>query len=208
MTETDALKRLLTEAGVKDLDSAAAEAAARFAERAAADGAADVAYARVDTPLGTTTVAGTRRGLVAVGLPNRALDEFLAELSVGLSPRVVEAPGRLDEIRRELEEYFDGRRHTFDVPLDWTLVPGGFYREVLRATAKLPFGVTATYGEIAGRAGNPRAHRAAGTALGSNPIPIVVPCHRILRSGGDPGNYAGGAEMKRWLLRLEGVLGE
>lgn len=208
MSETDALKRLLTEAGVADLDSAAAEAAARFAERAATEGAAEVAYARVDTPLGATTVAATGRGVVAVGLPNRALDEFLTELTTGLSPRVVEAPGRLDEVRRELEEYFEGRRRTFDVPVDWTLVPGGFYRKVLRATAELPFGVTVTYGEIAGRAGNPRAHRAAGTALGSNPIPIVVPCHRIVRSGGDPGNYGGGPEMKRWLLRLEGALGE
>lgn len=208
MSEHDALRRLLTEADADALDVAAAEAATRFAERAAAEGAADVAYARVDTPLGAATVAATGRGLVAVGLPNRRLDEFLAELSVGISPRLVEAPGRLDEIRRELDEYFEGRRRSFDVPLDWTLVPGGFYRKVLRETARLPFGTTLTYGEIAARAGNPRAHRAAGTALGSNPIPIVVPCHRILRSGGDPGNYGGGPEMKRWLLRLEGALRE
>ncbi|HEY8465374.1 MAG TPA: methylated-DNA--[protein]-cysteine S-methyltransferase [Solirubrobacterales bacterium] len=208
MSEADALRRLLTEADAADLDAVAAAAAARFAERAAAEGVAEVAYAQVDTPLGVATVAGTSRGLVAVALPNRDLDEFLTKLSVGISPRVVEAPGRLDEVRRELEEYFAGERRSFDVPLDWRLVPGGFYRKVLRATAKLPYGKTLTYSEIAARAGNPRAHRAAGTALGSNPIPIVVPCHRILRSGGDPGNYGGGPEMKRWLLRLEGVLGE
>lgn len=199
-----ALRRLLAEAG-GELETAAAAAAARFAERAAAEGAARVAYARLETPLGVATVAATSRGIVAVGLPNRSLDEFLAELSVGLSPRLVEAPGRLDEARRQLEEYFEGRRRDFALPLDWTLVPGGFYRRVLRATARLPFGATATYGEIAARAGNPRAHRAAGTALGLNPIPILVPCHRIVRSGGDPGNYGGGPEMKRWLLRLEGA---
>jgi methylated-DNA-[protein]-cysteine S-methyltransferase len=198
------LRRLLAEAG-GELEPAAAEAAARFAERAAAEGAARVAYARVETPFGPATVAATRSGIVAVGLPNRRLDEFLAELSVGVSPRLVEAPGRLDEARRQLEEYFEGQRRSFTLPLDWKLVPGGFYRRVLRATARLPFGATATYGEIAARAGNPRAHRAAGTALGSNPIPILVPCHRIVRAGGDPGNYGGGPEMKRWLLRLEGA---
>lgn len=185
-----------------------ARLAGAFAERAAAEGAARVSYATVDTPIGPTRVAATRRGLVAVSLPNRSLDEFLAELAAGVSPRLVEAPGALDEERRELEEYFAGSRTAFDLPLDWRLVRGGFYRKVLRATARLPFGVTATYGEIAGAAGNPRAHRAAGTALGSNPIPIVVPCHRIVRTGGDPGNYGGGPEVKRWLLRLEGALAD
>lgn len=185
-----------------------ASLAGAFAERAAAEGVARVSYATVDTPIGPTRVAATRRGLVAVSLPNRSLDEFLEELAAGVSPRLVEAPGALDEERRELEEYFAGSRTAFDLPLDWQLVPGGFYRKVLRATARLPFGVTATYGEIAGAAGNPRAHRAAGTALGSNPIPIVVPCHRIVRTGGDPGNYGGGPEMKRWLLKLEGALAD
>ncbi len=162
----------------------------------------------MDTPVGDALVAATGRGLVSVGLPNRELDDFLAEIAAGISPRIVEAPAALDEVRRELDQYFTGGRREFDVDLDWQLVPGGFYRKVLRATAKLPFGITATYGEIAGRAGNPRAHRAAGTALGANPLPIVVPCHRIVRSGGDPGNYGGGPGMKRWLLRLEGALAE
>ena len=144
--------------------------------------------------------------MLSVGLPNVALDDFLAHLAERISPRIVEAPGTLDTARRELDEYFSGHREAFDLPLDWRLVPGGFYRKVLRATARLPFGITATYGEIAARAGNGRAHRAAGTALGSNPLPIVVPCHRIIRSGGDPGNYGGGPELKRWLLRLEGAL--
>ena len=182
--------------------------ARELAERVAASGDAEVAYATVETPVGRAGVAATARGLVGVSLPNRSLDDFVTELASGISPRVVEAPAALDEVRRQLDEYFEGERKSFDLALDWQLVPGGFYRKVLRATAALPFGVTATYGEIAGAAGNPRAHRAAGTALGSNPIPIVVPCHRIVRSGGDPGNYGGGPEMKRWLLRLEGALRE
>ena len=198
------LRRLLGTA--PELDHDAERLAREFAERAAGEGAAQVAYATLDTPLGTAGIAATPRGLVAVSLPNRSLDEFLEEITAGVSPRVVEAPGALDTARRELEEYFAGERTSFDLPLDWRLVPGGFYRKVLRATARLPFGVTATYGEIAAKAGNARAHRAAGTALGSNPIPIVVPCHRIVRSGGDPGNYGGGPEMKRWLLQLEGAL--
>lgn len=188
------------------LDEDARSLARAFAERAAGEGAAEVAYATLDTPLGTAGIAATPRGLVAVSLPNRSLDDFLEQITAGISSRVVEAPGALDSARRELDEYFAGARTRFDLPLDWRLVPGGFYRKVLRATARLPFGVTATYGEIAAKAGNGRAHRAAGTALGSNPIPIVVPCHRIVRSGGEPGSYGGGPEMKRWLLKLEGAL--
>ena len=207
MMTKESLERALA-ADRRALSGAAAQAAARFAERAADEGVAKVTYAQVDTPVGIASVAATERGVVSVGLPNRALDDFLAELADGVSPRIVEAPGALDETRRELDEYFGGRREAFDLALDWQLVPGGFYRKVLRATARLPFGITATYGEIAGKAGNPRAHRAAGTALGSNPLPIVVPCHRIVRSGGDPGDYGGGAEMKRWLLELEGALSE
>ncbi|MDQ3571395.1 MAG: methylated-DNA--[protein]-cysteine S-methyltransferase [Actinomycetota bacterium] len=203
----DSIERTLS-AGRRDLKQAAADMSARFAERAAAEGAAKVAYAQIDTPIGRASVAATDRGVVSLGLPNRALDDFLAELADDVSPRIVEAPAALDEVRRELAEYFAGGRETFNLALDWQLVPGGFYRKVLRATARLPFGTTATYGEIAGKAGNPRAHRAAGTALGSNPLPIVVPCHRIVRSGGDPGNYGGGAELKRWLLELEGALSE
>lgn len=208
MTAQDRTERLLRTAARVGIDEAATDAARRFAESAAAQGVAEVAYATVDTPVGTATIATTARGLVSVGLPNRALEDFLDELSAVVSPRIVEAPQTLDAARRELEEYFDGDRADFDLPLDWRLVPGGFYRKVLRATARLPYGVTATYGEIAAQAGNPRAHRAAGTALGSNPLPIVVPCHRIVRSGGNPGNYGGGPELKRWLLRLEGALAE
>lgn len=207
MSARNGIERLLSlpDDEVRD---AAADAARRFAERAAAEGAAKISYATVDTPVGIASVAATSRGILSVGLPSEAVDEFLERLAVRVSPRIVEAPVTLDVARRELDEYFSGTRQSFDLPLDWRLVPGGFYRKVLRATSRLPFGITATYGEIAARAGNPRAHRAAGTALGSNPLPIVVPCHRIVRSGGDPGNYGGGPELKRWLLRLEDSLPE
>ena len=206
MNPRDELERLL--AAGNGVEAAAAEAARRFAEQAALEGTAEVAYSTIDTPVGTASVAATSRGIISVGLPNRDLDEFLAGLAAAISPRIVEAPGTMDVARRELDEYFSGQRRTFDLPLDWRLVPGGFYRKVLRATARQPFGVTATYGEIAAKAGNARAHRAAGTALGSNPLPIVVPCHRVIRSGGQLGNYGGGPELKKWLLTLEGAVEE
>ena len=181
-----------------------AELARRFAELAAESGEAEVAFATVDTPVGTTSVAATGRGIVSVGLPNYPLEEFVERLAAEISPRVVEAPGKLDAARRELDEFFAGSRRRFDLALDWTLVPGGFYGKVLAATSTLAYGEVMTYGEVARAAGNPRAHRAAGTAVGINPLPIVVPCHRIVRAGGgDPGNYGGGPELKRWLLELE-----
>jgi len=177
-----------------------------LAARAADEGLLDVAYARIETPLGEGLVAATKSGLVRVALPNERAEDVLEALSAGISPRVLEWPARLDEARRELDEYFAGRREEFDLRLDWRLSHPGFYRRVLRATARLHFGETATYGDMAARAGSPRAFRAAGSALGSNPIPIVVPCHRVVRSGGDIGNYGGGPEMKRFLLELEGAL--
>jgi methylated-DNA-[protein]-cysteine S-methyltransferase len=205
MSAHDSIKSALSGRGGA-LGGDALEAARRFAERAASEGAAKIAYATVDTPVGNASIAASPRGVLSVRLPTEELDAFLARLADRVSPRIVEAPATLDTARRELEEYFGGDREAFDLPLDWQLVPGGFYRKVLRATARLPFGITATYGEIAAKAGNARAHRAAGTALGSNPIPIVIPCHRIIRTGGDPGNYGGGPELKRWLLHLEGAL--
>jgi methylated-DNA-[protein]-cysteine S-methyltransferase len=184
-------------------------AARRLGERADSEGLADVAYATIDTPLGTALVAGTERGLLRVMLPNDSIDRVLDQISSGISPRVLELPARLDRERRELDEYFEGRRHEFDLDLDWRMTPSGFYRKVLRAASrKLPFGTTASYGEVARWAGNPRAYRAAGTALATNPIPIVVPCHRVLRAGGELGEYGGGPEMKEWLLRLEGAIGD
>jgi methylated-DNA-[protein]-cysteine S-methyltransferase len=169
----------------------------------AAEGLIDVAYAAVDSPLGTLMVAATPRGLVR--LSYGAEQEVLGELAARLSPRILEAPARLDEVRRELDDYFAGRRSEFELPIDWSLAHG-FTGEVLRATARIGFGKTSTYAEVASRAGSPRAVRAAGNALGANPIPVVVPCHRVLRTGGALGGYTGGVERKRFLLRLEGVL--
>jgi methylated-DNA-[protein]-cysteine S-methyltransferase len=177
-----------------------------LAERAAADELLDVAYATVDSPVGPLVVAGTPRGLVRIayiGFDDDAA--VLEELARKLSPRILEAPARLDPVRRELDEYFEGRRTGFDVPIDWELTTG-FTSAVLRATAEIEFGRTSTYAEVARRAGSPRAVRAAGNALGSNPIPVVVPCHRVLRTGGALGGYTGGLERKEFLLRLEGVL--
>jgi methylated-DNA-[protein]-cysteine S-methyltransferase len=130
----------------------------------------------------------------------------LEELATVVSPRVLESPKRLDEERRELEDYFEGRRQHFDVPVDWSLTSPGFRSRALHAVARIPYGKTKTYAEIARAAGNPRAYRAAGTACGHNPIPLIVPCHRVLQSGGGVGNYGGGPEMKRGLLDLEGAL--
>jgi methylated-DNA-[protein]-cysteine S-methyltransferase len=190
-----------------DRPAAASDAAAeRFLERAAAEGLVDVAYARVDSPLGPLLAAATERGLVTLSyLGYRPEDEVLEKLARQVSPRVLEAPARLDPVRRELDEYFEGRRTTFDVDVDWSLMPD-FQRRVLRATAAIPFGRHASYGEVAERAGNPRAFRAAGTALGRNPIPIVIPCHRVWAAGGKLGGYTGGLERKRALLELEGAL--
>jgi methylated-DNA-[protein]-cysteine S-methyltransferase len=177
-----------------------------IAERAEDEGLLDVAYASVDSPLGQLTVAATPRGLVRVSYDEfRARDRALEELAERVSPRVLESPAKLDPVRRELDEYFEGRRTAFDVPLDWVLARG-FAREVLRATARIGFGETGTYASVATEAGSPRAVRAAGNALGSNPMPVVVPCHRVLRTGGALGGYTGGVERKEFLLRLEGAL--
>jgi methylated-DNA-[protein]-cysteine S-methyltransferase len=184
----------------------ATAAARRLAERADEKGLLDVAYATAETPMGTAIVAATPRGLVRVGLPNEPADTVLEQLARQVSPRVLEWRGRLDDVLRELDEYFEGGRHRFDVPLDWRLTTAPFARNVLRETARIPFGLTSTYLQVAAKAGNPRASRAAGNALGSNPIPIVVPCHRVLRSGGEIGGYGGGPEMKEFLLRLEGAI--
>jgi methylated-DNA-[protein]-cysteine S-methyltransferase len=185
----------------------AAAAAARFAARAESEGLIEVAYATMDSPFGELMLAATDRGLVTLNLPNYGRDVSLERISREISPAILEAPARLDPVRRELDEYFEGKRTSFGVEVDWRLIRG-FQEKVLRATYKVPYGRTVTYGEIAAKAGNARAHRAAGTALGRNPIPLVVPCHRITRAGGLPGSYGGGPEMKRALLELEGSLGE
>jgi methylated-DNA-[protein]-cysteine S-methyltransferase len=181
----------------------AAEAAARFSTTAPAD----VHYARIDTPAGRLVAARTSRGLARLAYEdfNGGLDAVLEGLADRLSPRILEGPARLDDVRRELDEYFEHRRTAFDVPIDWALV-GPFGRRVLRATAAIPFGSTSTYGAVAAAAGSPGGSRAAGNALGANPIPIVVPCHRVLRAGGGLGGYTGGVHRKELLLATEGVV--
>jgi len=176
----------------------------RFATRAAEEGLLDVAYATADSPFGKLLLAQTPRGLVRLGLPSQDSDELLTDLAARVSPRVVEAPAQLDEVRRELDLYFDGKLQSFELPLDWRL-SHGFRLQVLRAIAQIPYGQTRNYTEMATRAGNERAVRAAGSACGSNPIPLVVPCHRVLRTSGALGGYAGGLPMKEALLELEGI---
>jgi methylated-DNA-[protein]-cysteine S-methyltransferase len=176
-------------------------------EAAMAAGLLDVAYATTDSPLGTLLLATTPRGLVRLAYVDyEDEDEVLDELATKVSPRVLRATRRLDDPRRELDQYFAGRREQFDLPLDWQLTRG-FGRRVLQATARIPFGSTATYKQVATEAGSARAYRAAGNALGSNPIPIIVPCHRILHSGGGLGGYTGGLDRKRALLTVEGYSG-
>ena len=174
-------------------------------DAAAADDTIDVALTWMDSPIGRLLLVATRRGLLRVVFPNENHDAVLAKVAARVSPRIVEHPARLLPIRRELDEYFTGQRRTFEVDLDWSLV-GEFGRRVLGACAAVPYGTVTTYSQLASEIGSPRAARATGTALGSNPIPIVVPCHRVLRSGGGLGGYAGGLDVKEQLLRLEGVL--
>ena len=178
----------------------------RVVERAAEEGLLDVAYTTVDSPFGPLLLAATTRGVVRIGLPTQDGEVLLDDLAVRVSPRVLEAPERLDRARRELDLYFEGRLRDFNLPLDWRL-SRDFRRRALRAVAGIPYGRTRTYTQVAARAGNPRAVRAAGTACGSNPIPIVVPCHRVLRTGGGLGGYGGGLPMKEALLALEGARG-
>lgn len=180
----------------------AAAAAARFT--AAAE--PDVAYAVVDSPVGALVAAATPHGLVRLAYEdfNGGLDAVLDALATKLSPRILESPQRLDPVRRELDEYFAGRREDFDLAIDWTLY-SDFGRRVLQATAAIPYGQTATYGQMAAQAGNPKASRAAGRALGANAIPIVVPCHRVVGTSGKLTGYTGGMHRKEALLRLEGI---
>jgi methylated-DNA-[protein]-cysteine S-methyltransferase len=189
-----------------DVEAASLRAARLLVDRATDARLVDVAVATVGSPVGDLLVAATPRGLVRVAYPEEPFDVILEELAETLSPRVLEDPRTLDPVRRELDEYFDGRRTAFDLRLDWTLAPEGFSRRVLRETARIPFGSVSTYGQMAKRAGSPRAARAAGNALHDNPIPIVVPCHRVVPASGGVGQYGGSEWRKEFLLRLEGAI--
>jgi methylated-DNA-[protein]-cysteine S-methyltransferase len=175
---------------------------ARLAERADAAGLLDVGYATVDSPVGPLLVAATPAGVVRVSFAREGFDDVLGALAASVSPRLLEAPARLDAPRRQLDEYFAGRRTSFDVPLDWRLSKG-FRERVLHAIAAIPYGAVGTYRSVAAAAGSPRAVRAAGTACATNPLPILVPCHRVVRSDGSMGRYGGGEAAKRLLLDHE-----
>ena len=178
----------------------------RLARRAQREGLLDVALAEYDAPDGRLLLAATDAGLVRLALPLEDEDGVLERLAVAISPRLMRAGHpALDAARRELDDYFAGTLTTFTVPLDRRL-SRGFRLAVLEATAAIPYGHTASYSEVAASAGNPRAVRAAGTALATNPIPIIVPCHRVLRADGTVGQYLGGGDMKSRLLELEGAV--
>jgi methylated-DNA-[protein]-cysteine S-methyltransferase len=173
-------------------------------DAAATAGLLDVAYARLDSPVGTLVLASTPQGLARLAYVDEGQeDAVMNDIAARLSPRMLSAPRRLDEPRRELDEYFAGRRRAFQLTLDLRLL-SDFTRRVLDATAEIPYGEVATYKEVAAAAGSPRGSRAAGNALGSNPLPIVLPCHRVLHSGGGLGGYTGGLARKRVLLAIEG----
>lgn len=192
-------------AGRRETASGASAAAERLGSRIVEEGLADVYYGPVDSPFGTLHAALTRRGLVRLAFPEEDPEAMVHELAGRLSPRIVEAGPALDPVQDELDRYFAARLKRFELPIDWTLV-GPFGRRVLKRTAAIPYGGFLSYGEVAAEAGSPGGARAAGNALGANPIPIVVPCHRVLRAGGALGGYGGGLERKRYLLELEGAL--
>jgi methylated-DNA-[protein]-cysteine S-methyltransferase len=174
-------------------------------DAAARDGLVDVALGTLDSPVGELLVAVTPRGVVYVAFESQDRDELLATFSRRLSPRILTSAKATDPARRELSEYFTGGRRQFDLPLDRRLMTP-FARQVLAATTKVEFGHVSTYGQIAKRIGRPSASRAVGAALGSNPIPIVVPCHRIVGVGGRLTGYAGGLDRKERLLIFEGSI--
>jgi methylated-DNA-[protein]-cysteine S-methyltransferase len=185
---------------------AAAEAAAAFETRAKRSGLIDVAYTSVDSPVGRLLVAVTPKGLVRVAFPDEPEELILEELAAMLSPRVLESARVTETVRRQLDAYFEGRTRAFRTKIDWSLIPDGFFRRVLEETARIPFGAVSTYGTVAKLAGSPRAARAAGNALHENPVPIVVPCHRVVPASGGIGQYGGQEWRKAFLLRLEGAI--
>jgi methylated-DNA-[protein]-cysteine S-methyltransferase len=185
-------------------EAALARLHSRLAREAAAMGILDIAYSTVDTPVGPLLLAATEQGLVRVAFEREGHEAVLESLAESISPRILRAPARLDAAAREIDEYFAGTRSGFDLPLDFCLTRG-FRREVLSHLPEIGYGRTASYAQVAAAAGSPRAVRAVGTACARNPLPVVVPCHRVVRSDGSAGGYLGGPEAKRILLKLEGA---
>lgn len=188
----------------EDVSRKATRLAQKVSDRAHDLGLIEVAYTTTDSPFGDLLVAGSNRGLVAIGLPGSDTDELLKRVSAELSPRILRMPRKLEQPLSQLDEYFSGRRSEFDLALDRRLARG-FQAKALDVVAAIPYGRTATYTEVATAAGSPRAFRAAGTACARNPLPLVIPCHRIVGRGGGLGGYGGGLAMKRALLALEGA---
>ena len=174
----------------------------RLVTAAEADGILDIGYTTIDSPVGPLLLAATAQGLVRVAYQIEDHDRVLALLASRISPRIMRAPRRLDAAAREIGEYFAGRRTEFDLPVDFSL-SRGFRQQVQRQLPRIGFGNTRSYGQVAAMVGHPKAVRAVGTACATNPLPIVVPCHRVVRADGSAGGYAGGAEAKRALLALE-----
>ena len=174
----------------------------RLVAQASAEGLLDVTYRVVDSPLGRLLLAATPAGLVRVAYAAQDHDAVLQELSDRIGSRVLLSPSGLDDVARQLEAYFDGRVALIDVPLDLRLAHG-FRRDVLGHLRQIPFGETESYKEVATASGSPRAVRAVGSACATNPMPIVIPCHRVVRTGGGLGGYVGGLDAKRFLLDLE-----
>jgi methylated-DNA-[protein]-cysteine S-methyltransferase len=174
----------------------------RLVEAAQHGGLLDVAYRTLETPVGSLLLAATEEGLVRVAYDVQDHDAALAALAEHVSPRVLRAPARLEQAVRQIEEYFQGRRTRFELALDLRLVKG-FRREVISRLPDIGYGRTESYAQVAAAAGSPRAVRAVGTACATNPLPVVVPCHRVVRSDGSAGGYAGGTDAKRMLLELE-----
>jgi methylated-DNA-[protein]-cysteine S-methyltransferase len=175
---------------------------ALLGRRAQQQGLLDVAYRTLDSPVGRLLLAATPAGLVRVAYDREDHDAVLAGLAQRISPRILRAPGRLDEAARQLEDYFSHRGQVFTLPLDLRLAHG-FRRTVLQHLPEVGYGATVSYAQLAAAVGNPRAVRAVGTACATNPLPLVIPCHRVVRADGTPGGYIGGPDIKRRLLDLE-----
>ena len=183
-------------------DADVARLHAHLAARADAAGLLDVAYRTIETPVGTLLLAATLTGLVRVAYEREGFEAVLENLAEKVSPRLLKSPTRLDPASRQLEEYFDRRRRRFDLPLDLALLTG-FRRTVLTYLPEIDYGQTASYGAVAAAVNNPKAVRAVGSACATNPLPVVIPCHRVVRSDGAVGGYLGGTATKRQLLDLE-----
>lgn len=191
-------------ADLTPLDDATSKRLHALLEGAADEaGLLDVAYRTVDSPVGPLLIAATERGLVRVAYAREDHDRVLQHLATALSPRVLWAPARLDAAAHELDEYFTRRRTRFDLPLDHALSSGEFRRAVLAQLPDIAYGSTASYATLAALAGRPAAVRAVGSACARNPLPVIVPCHRVVRSDGSIGDYVGGSQAKQVLLSLE-----